>query len=190
MALVPRQRDSELMRFEVTEIVGDEQVSLAEAKDYCRVDDSVNIRDDAYITDLIRTARDIAEGITGRGIVEAKREIAVKVYSNLWVDLPRPPYRSIESVVIRDEDYANPRTLTATEYTADLSFQPPRLWLNTTYPNGSVTVNYTSGYRTELPPMLKTAMLEIIRYKYDNPTSTELPPMAKNILKQKRLTPV
>jgi len=130
-----------------------EPLTLTEAKSHLRVDASA---EDGYISDLVGTAREMAEELTGRAFLTQTW--------TLWLDrwpasgiitLPRPPLQTVTSVLYYDVDDGE-STFASSNYLVDANAEPGRIILNdgATWPTTSlrpahaVKVTYVAGYGT------------------------------------------
>lgn len=122
-----------------------EPVSLADAKNFCRVDSS-NTADDAEISRFIAAARMYAEGVTARALVQTQHLMTVDrfpfpsnydralysqdqflpigptnapFYEQFAIRLQRSPVVSIDSVMYVDNDGVT-QTLTSDQYESDM----------------------------------------------------------------------
>jgi uncharacterized phiE125 gp8 family phage protein len=148
-----------------------EPVTLAEAKDFCKIDIST---DETLITSLITAARQMCEAYTGVGFV-SHYAIAIINNSNGDMYLPYGPTGEITSItnengveLVADETYF----LSGNDFKRILR---PK--------ENNLTIEYVTGYEV-LPNVLKTALLNAIYYLYDNRSqSTEdIGPIAKLLL--------
>lgn len=148
-----------------------EPVTLAEAKDFCRVDIST---DDSLITQLITTARLMCEAYTGVGFVE-HQAVAVLLNENGGMYIPYGPTGTINSVT----DSAGETLVLDTDY--EISGNQFKRFV--TAFTEEITIDYSTGYVT-LPEALKSAMLNQIYYLYDNRSeaASDMSPIAKMIL--------
>ena len=158
--------DIEFNEAEVTE-----PVTLVEAKDFCKVDIGT---DDNLIISLITAARQMCEAYTGVGFVVHD---AVAILNNINGDIyiPYGPIIAINQVTDQDGNIL----VLDTSYTIiGNSFK--RL---ATPRSKNITIDYSTGY-SELPNVLKTALLNQIYWLYDNRSQAteEISPIAKNLL--------
>lgn len=145
-----------------------EPVTLAEAKNFCKIDVT---EDDTLITALITAARQMCEAFSNIGFVE-REVIAIVNNGNGGVFLPYGPIDTVTEVLINDDPIT----------TYEVSGVK---WKQLLEPNNDrVTVKYTGGYAT-LPENLKTALLNAIFYLYDNRSEgmDNIGPVAKMLLK-------
>ena len=151
-----------------------EPVTLAEAKLHCRVDVA---DDDTLISALISSARTYCETFTGRAFVQQTLQLNLNRWpSTKAITLPRPPLRSVTSVIYYETD-GTPVTLTAgTDYLVDTDSEPGRVILpygktwptNSLYPLNPIRVTYVAGYlaatgppidyRVNIPDYIKSAV--------------------------------
>lgn len=148
-----------------------EPVTLVEAKDFCKVDIGT---DDNLIISLITAARQQCEAYTGVGFVVHD---AVAILNNVNGDIyiPYGPLIAINQVT---DEAGNILVLDSTYFIIGNSFkrlQSPRA--------KNITIDYSTGY-SELPNILKTAVLNQIYYLYDNRSTAvdDISPIAKNLL--------
>ena len=131
-----------------------EPVTLAEAKLYCRVTNSV---DDNQISLMIKQAREAIEVGTGLSLIP---KTAVVWFTNFNgnFNLPYGPVNSFTSLI--DE---NNNTIDAADYTlvgGKFPMLTRPLWRN-------LKATYTVGYTT-IPNDLKIAILDQVSYDYEN----------------------
>lgn len=152
------------------EIIGDEPVSLPEAKRQCFVTSDL---DDSLIARLVSAAREYAETKTWRAIIKAKYVFSIDEFPN-EIELPKPPAIDVEKI-----DYINTlgvlTELNSDDYQVDTDNEPARIRPITSWPAtkpgtyGSIKVYYTAGYNNEPPEQIKQAILMIVKHWYDNP---------------------
>lgn len=128
-------------------------LTLAEAKQYLRVDEDYLLEDD-LITSLIKSAVQYCEKYSGLSF-EPKQ---LQMYStSRYIDLPYGPVNSITSVkdgVGKDMDYVT------------TGVKHPRVHA---YSTQGYIVTYETGYTPEtLPELLKTAVKMLVATLYDN----------------------
>lgn len=160
----------------------EEPVGLDEAKAYLRVTHSA---DDPVISALVRKARETAERVTGKAIVEQTRRLSLSRFP-LCTDhgpvcdgttiLPPGGYlQSVSSITYVATD-GTVTTLASTVYDVDTDSMPGRIVLAyaQTWPIAreqarSVKVNYVCGWDDALlvPRDLRDRILEAVAYCYD-----------------------
>lgn len=153
-----------------------EPVSLAEAKLHLRVDAT---DEDTMISSLITAAREYCENFQGRAYVEQTWELVLDAFpAGDYIELPRPPLRSVVSLTYTDS--AGAATVwDPANYIVDTASQPGRLvlaydktWPSVTLqPAGGIKVRFTAGYGTgasAVPARVKQAMLLLIGHWYEH----------------------
>jgi uncharacterized phiE125 gp8 family phage protein len=163
-----------------------EPITLTETKDFCKIDIGT---DDALITELITSAREMCEDYTGIGFVV--HNITANIDNpNGGIYLPYGPIVEITSVTNANDDELD----IDDGYTISGSMFKRLL----TPKESNLTVVYEAGYEV-LPNRLKTALLNTVYYLYDNraqsinhiydknvPTIGNLGPISEMILKPLR----
>jgi hypothetical protein len=126
---------------------GEEPVTVAEAKAFCRIDGS---DEDALVEALIAAARLQVESLTGRALVEQTWRLTTCPAGRLVV-LPVIP----AIAVLEAPDGA------VLQGDAVLLAEPL---------SGEISIDYTAGYggATEVPADLKQAVLTLVAYWYEN----------------------
>ena len=142
-----------------------EPVTLTEVKEFAAIElDYAGV--DAILTSLIITAREMCEKFTGKNFVR-REVIATLNNGNGGVFLP---YGPIDKDSLAVTDYDTP------EFSGVDSVQM-------LYPIGErFTVTYLGGYNP-LPNTIKTAILETVRYLYDNRSADNIGESAMLLLK-------
>jgi uncharacterized phiE125 gp8 family phage protein len=133
-----------------------EPVTLAEAKNYCRVTTSA---DDALITDLITEAREAVEKATGTCLVQK----TVKVWFNNPATNYNLPYGPMDQATFKLYDNVNSTEVLPANYRL-VGGQYPSL----NFPNwNQLRAEYTSGFAS-IPKELKIAIMDQINFDYEN----------------------
>jgi len=125
-----------------------EPIQLAEAKAHLRV---TGTDDDAYVTGLIRAAREFAETWTRRSlVVQTRREYLDRLYGE--IRLPAPPLVAVDAITYVDGAGVT-QTITASDYVVDAYAEPGRVypayakwWPSTRGDANGVIVTYKAGY--------------------------------------------
>lgn len=153
-----------------------EPITLAEAKEYARVDSDDSSQDNV-LEIFIQTAREYAENLTARAFVQRTLELALPGFPCEGViDVPRPPLQSVTSITYIDQA-GEQQTLDPALYQVDTRRAPGRVmpvygevFPATRGPStfNAVVVRYVAGYppggspaddyRLNLPAALKTWM--------------------------------
>lgn len=168
----------------VTEPVVD-VVTVSEMKNFLKLDD-VSSDEDDYINLCIMSARDWVEQYTKRGVIEVQREYIVDLTNKYFIELPRPPLKSIESVFVTD--YTGVESpVSTTNFKLDKSIEPNLLYFSGAA-GESARVLYTSGFAsTALPGNIKLAVMTLAGARYDNRTSADIPPAVNQLLSGYRI---
>ncbi|ADU30984.1 head-tail connector protein [Evansella cellulosilytica] len=133
------------------EVIGEEPVTLPEAKNYCRVDIS---EDDAYIHSLITAARDHIETIGRMTLI--KKNVTLTTGNNK-IKLPLEPFIEIESVKVNG-DITN-------QYDHMANYEGECWFVNQS--NATVEISYICGYE-EIPKPIWQSILMLVGHWYDN----------------------
>lgn len=168
-----------------------EPVTLAEAKQHCRIDDS---EDDDMVTGYIAAARQHVERISGLTLLPT-------VYRSNYTGWPAssdalwlhgcPVLASTDVAVQYTDSDGNTQTLSTSVYTVDTDHKPARILLkpNQSWPalqSGAINpvrVTYTAGYAEtdDVPPACTLAMRLIIAHLYRNREATTIGVAAKEL---------
>jgi uncharacterized phiE125 gp8 family phage protein len=154
----------------------EEPVTLAEAKDYLRVDSSA---EDTLIETLIGSARQDGENATRRTWMTATLQLRADHWPR---ELPRPPVQSVSSVEYVDPDG---QTQTFTAYQVDTDVEPARIWPDIDWPKiadrpDAVRITYDAGWsQAEVPQALKVYTLMRLTELYEHRTSYSAPEGAR-----------
>ena len=134
---------------------GEEPVTLAEAKAFCRIDGS---DEDALVSALIAAARLQVESLTGRALVTQTWRLTMTCAPRL-VELPVIPAASL--VAAPDGAVLQSDAVLLVE------------------PTDELTVDYTAGYgdAADVPGDLKQAVLTLVAYWYENRDAVTMPPL-------------
>lgn len=148
-----------------------EPITPAEAKEFCRVD--LSLEDDLFAT-LIQDARERAERVTSRQIITASWKLILDWFP-CEVRLPKPPLQSITSIVYVDGN-GDSQTLAASRYQVDTAGEPGRVmpavgysWPGTRTQYNAVEITFVAGYgaAAAVPAGLKRALLNAVAHCYD-----------------------
>jgi len=132
-----------------------EPVSVAQVKTHLRVDSTA---DDALLGLYITAARQAAEDITKRALVNTKWELTIDDLDSSRIDLPRPPLSTLstEVVITYTKSTGDTTTIESTVYAVEHRNEPGfvRLAYESSWPSdiqeseGAVRIAYRSGYTT------------------------------------------
>jgi uncharacterized phiE125 gp8 family phage protein len=130
-------------------------VSLAEAKDWCRVD-SDDTSQDAVIRMIIAALTEQAENVTKRSYVQRSYELLLDGFVEV-IRLPRPPLLTVDYVKYYDTN-GTLQTISAAEYSVSPYDEPGILepaynesWPFTRDIRNAVLIGYTAGYAPGSP---------------------------------------
>lgn len=158
-----------------------EAITLAEAKLQLRVDHN---DEDALITGLISSVRELAEQITGRSIMPATWEVVLDAFPDGDIELAMPTVLSVTSVKYIDFLTNVEVTLASNQYALDKDSEPGWLlpaqgitWPRTADVANAVRVRYLSGYAdaATVPKSIKTWMLIALEHLYERCKQGESP---------------
>lgn len=155
--------------------VGNEVISLAEAKLHLRVDHNT---EDDLISALITAAREHVEKYLNLAVVEKSLTLYLDAFpSGNVIELPYSNLIGIDSVKYRDGSGAL-QTWDPSNYTEDTASNPGRLikaynvsWPNTLGHPQAVEITYTAGYGgspPEVPQPIIAAMMLVIGDLYEH----------------------
>lgn len=156
----------------------DEPLSTTEVKEYLR---ETSASQDRVIDTLIKAARRKVESITNRQLLEATWELWLDAFPCPYIDVPRPPLRSVESIKYLDTN-GTEQTWAVADYRVSKPAGPycarGRITpaYGESYPTtqqviDAVKVQFKAGYGTDpdtVPEDLKEAMLLLISHWYEN----------------------
>lgn len=165
-----------------------EPVTLAQAKQQCRVDYD---DEDTFITSLIKSARELAEHRTGRALVTQTIEWVLPCLAGDKIYFPVAPVQSITSITYLDSsgvEQALPDTVYALDKTGRgkhyLRLKNGQSWPSVLSQFDAVKVTFVAGYGddADVPAAVKQWILLAIGFFYVNRESatentmvTELP---------------
>lgn len=165
-----------------------EPVTLAEVKEYLRVDSST---DDSLIAGLVSAAREHVERFTRRTLIYTPYRLTLDNFPDGDIELPRSVAIAAAANLVSGIAYATPRvrywdsdgnqqTMTVdTDYELLLDDNPPRIvrlalesWpITYAGQRGAVEVDFIAGYGAAvnlIPPMLKQAVRMIVAHWYEH----------------------
>ena len=165
------------MAYSIVTAAASEPITLAEAKNFLRVDNS---DDDDLIEALITAAREMCEQYTRRILVTTVIDEYFDGFPNYRtpedkdiIYLSRGPVQSIQSLKYVDE-IGSEETVSSSSYVSDIISEPARVasvagWFATGGIINQVIVRYTVGTSVaDIPKPLKQGMMLIISELYDN----------------------
>jgi len=150
-----------------------EPVTLAEAREHCRID---NDDENRTLTRLIQSAREQVENDTARALITQTLRMYLDEFPDGdAIELPRPPLAAITSLTYVDAAGAT-QTWDASNYTADAVREAGRVvlaygksWPTARAQANSIQVNYTAGWTTTtIPAAAKQLVLLWVGHMYEN----------------------
>jgi hypothetical protein len=131
---------------------GEEPVTLAAAKAWCRIDGT---DEDALVGALIAAARLNVESTTSRALVTQSWRLTVECPPGLVVPLPVVPVIEVTAATVDGNDI-------------DVIVQGDSVLLPETV-SGTLVVDYTTGYggASEVPADLTTAVLTLVAFWFE-----------------------
>ena len=146
----------------------EEPVTLAEAKDWLRIEQSA---EDVLIGELIGSARQDGENATRRTWMAATLQLRLDHWPR---ELPRPPVTAVTDVEFVAPDGSVQQF---TDYEVDTDVEPARIWPTSDWPTiadrpDAVRITYEAGWsQAEVPQPLKVYTLMRTAELYDHRTS-------------------
>lgn len=176
------------MGYTTTTQPASEPVTLAQAKQQCRVDHD---DEDDLITALIKPARELAEHRTGRALITQTCLWVMPKLCGEKIAFPVAPVQSISSITYLDSNGVQ-QTLPTSVYALDktgngkhyLRLLNGQSWPGVLDQFDAVKITFVAGYgdATDIPASVKQWMLLVIAFWYKNKESatdgsvvTELP---------------
>jgi len=159
-----------------------EPVSITEVKDHLRIDRNLD-EEDFLLENYVQTAREFAEGYTGRKFIHQKWKYYLDEFPNEnFIELPYPPLISSASVALAftyKSCSGSTNSMSASDYNIDTDTTPGRLVLayGATWPGSTlsttnpITITYLCGYGTkanDTPRSVRDWMLGCVGYMYEN----------------------
>lgn len=132
---------------------GEEPVTLAEAKAWCRIDAD---DEDALVAALIAAARLHVESLTGRALIEQSWRLVLECPKGRVVPLPVVPAMAVTAA-------------TADEAAIEVELQGDSVLLPAEG-FGTLSIDYTAGYgeAADVPQDLKQALLALVAFWFEN----------------------
>ncbi len=159
--------------------------------------------DNAYITALIATARDVTESITGRALITSTWLAVCQDWPEECIELIVAPVTAVASVKYYAYGETSLTTVDSADYTVSTAVAPAVITFGEDFDfpelanrPDAVQITFTAGHATAtaVPPSLKHALRVMIRHYYDHPETVasgsfnELPFGLKNLLELNRVS--
>lgn len=177
-----------------------EPISLDEAKSFLKVPQRspVDTGEDLDIQGMISTARNMAEGLQGRDLVQKQWDLVADYWPCGLLSL-RAPLISVDLVQYRDSDGVYHELTEGPDYVVDAARQPGiiapafnQIWPSyTAWPAASLLVRFTSGYSAASAfwaddgHRIKLGMKRLVALYYSDRlplTVADLPEVTKDLL--------
>lgn len=158
-----------------------EPVSLTEMKSYLR---EVTTDHDTTLTNLIASARDYVEKMTGRALLTQTWELTLDDWpARDYIELDYPPLASVTSIKYTDSAGVE-NTLAASAYLVDTSGIPGRVCLKNgqSWPSdelqdfAAIKIRYVAGdtLASAVSPNLRAAVFLYVANRFEMPDRTEI----------------
>jgi uncharacterized phiE125 gp8 family phage protein len=140
-----------------------EPLTVAEAREYLRISHN---DDDARISDMIITARTLAEQWLKRSLVTQSWKLTLEDVLKGTLRLPMAPVQSITSIITSTRE-GDTETIPTTAYA--LSISGDGLVIDTLITGYRIDITYVAGYgnTSQLPKPIKLGMLQHIAAMVD-----------------------
>lgn len=169
------------MRLKLKTVPTVEPITLDEAKLHLRIDGA---DENTLITDLITTARQLAELETKRALITQTWEMFLD-YAPAEIEIPKPPLQATGLSIKVIDDAGSETAVDASAYDIDDSENSPgrvRLKSGSSWPYhrgfASFVIEFKAGYgdaAADVPKALRQKLLQLIGHLYDNRGAEELP---------------
>ena len=153
-----------------------EPISLAEAKNQCRVDSDIT-EDDDLITFLIGSAREKAEEQSNLALLTQTWDLVLDTWPEEELEIPLPPLQSIDSISYTLAD-GSVQTFDPDNYVVDTDNQPGRIALKSgvdwpsdeLQPIAGIRIRFTCGFTqaADIPKNIILGMRLLIGHYYEN----------------------
>ncbi len=152
-----------------------EPVTLAQTKEFLRVDDS---NEDSFISSLIVAARIHVETITSRALISQSWRVVRDCWpSDRIVNLPIGPLLSLSAITTYDEE-GNANGLPLAQFQPETNIAPARIFLPKTISGqvvmrerAAIEIDYVAGFgvsESDVPADLKQAIFTLIAYWFEH----------------------
>lgn len=180
-------------QFIVTTGPASEPITLTEAKAQCRIESSFT-DDDAWLNTAITVAREQAEGLLNRALINQTITMVSEGFPTMF-EIPQPPLASVTSIKYYDVDNVQ-QTLAADQYQVN-TYVEPGLVLKassvawpTVYSTrfDAVEIIFQAGWAAaaNVPTSIKQGMLMLLTDLYDN--RSQVDDTGKSVLRKSALS--
>jgi uncharacterized phiE125 gp8 family phage protein len=172
-------------------------VTLPEFKNYQRGIDGDEF--DTTITNLIKAARETAQGYQNRAFFTQTWELTLNSFPTMPCKIPLPPLQSVTSIKYTDEN-GTETAMNLADFIIDTDSEPGRIafkkgkqWPSVTLQSiNAVKIRFIAGYSdiNKVPYTVKLAYMLYVTHRLDNPGSDGIPQAFYDLLSPERLVPV
>lgn len=156
-----------------------EPVTIVEVKDHLRIDRNLD-EEDTLLEDYVKTAREFAEGYTGRRFITQTWKYYLDEFpADNFIEIPYAPLQSSSLAFTYKSCSGTSNSMSTSDYSVDTDTTPGRInlaygaaWpgstLSTTNP---ITITYLCGYGTNAastPMSIRTWIMSCVGYMYEN----------------------
>lgn len=161
------------MKVELVTVPGESPVTLAEAKQHCRVDTNA---DDALIQTFIDSATDLAQAELQRAIITQTQRVYLDGFDSDEIELPYPKLQSVSSVKYYDTNGVL-QTLSPSAYFVDSKALVGKVmlasgasWPATADRPNAVEIEFVCGYgaAAAVPKCVKVGILHLVAHCYEH----------------------
>lgn len=160
-----------------------EPITADEVKEWARIDGT---DEDTWITNTIKTVRDLTELYLGRSLIKKTIELTMDEWNSEYIELPYSPVISISKIETFDESGVA-TVYNSSYYYLDNNSMPARCIIKDDYTLPTNTDRYFAGYKityfagygllaTDVPQTIKDAMKLWVTFIYENRSFTTEPP--------------
>ena len=163
----------------ISSAASSEPVSVTEVKDHGRIDRSL-AEEDALIGDYITTAREFAEGYTGRRFITQTWKYYLDAFpGSNYIEIPYAPLQTSSFAISYTDASSSSSSVSTSTYTVDTNTTPGRVVLNygETWPGSTlattnpIEITFKCGYgsNAESTPMsIRTWIMACACWMYEN----------------------
>lgn len=171
-----------------------EPVLPAELKTYLRYGQTTT-QQDSMMEMLLTAGREEAEKYQNAAYCEQTLQIALDAPTSGAIVLPRPPFKSLESVIYYDTndiqtDITDLFAVNDIAWPVEIKLRDGQTWPNATPRNQNpIVITYKSG-STDVPNKVKLAILFYASWFFMHPDAEKIPEAFYSLLKKGRVIPV
>jgi len=161
------------MNLRMTDPPDVEPVSVAEAKEHCKIEHAL---EDGYVASLVKAATGAAESFLNRALITQKWEMSFDCFPASPIEILKPPLQSVDSIKYIDVNGVE-QTLAPSEYEVDTGGETGRValregksWPSTKTTLNAVKIAFTAGYGsagTDVPEQIRQGIKLIVGELYE-----------------------